>query len=155
MNISEFNTQKGRWRNLTDVFESFSTCNKVNIKRKTRQHHQKIQLQIKEIGFEAYTWPLVHSWICQTWQLPQSLGIFASHVLWFFVSFHKVPCLWLKTSMSEGLEVMKSTHNMHHTGCKGWNETTPKGLPKDNGYLGGGFKYLFFLPLLGEMIQFD
>ena len=47
------------------------------------------------------------------------LVFFASHVLWFFVSFHKVPCLWLKISMSEGLEVMKSTHNMHHTGCTG------------------------------------
>ena len=33
----------------------------------------------------------------------------------------------------------------------GWRETQPTKLP----YLVGGFKYLLFSPLLGEMIKFD
>ena len=34
-------------------------------------------------------------------------------------------------------------------------EKQHKTLLKINGWLGGGFKYFLFSPLLGEMIQFD
>ena len=37
-----------------------------------------------------------------------------------------------------------------------WNQETWKWLDRIcGGFLGGGFKYFLFLPLLGEMIQFD